>query len=77
MTSIVGAIIVIIPRPDDRTILLQSLIPRLIGQHSILLAHQLHVFGICINIITQEDKQLGLGRDDVFPDWLRLILTGA
>ncbi len=49
----------------------------LFGQLRIFRAHFIGIAGVEINIVAEEDEQIGLGRQYSFPDRLILGLLGA
>ena len=47
------------------------------GEELVVAPHLLHVGGVGVDVVTQEDEEVGLARDDGVPDRLRLVLVGT
>src|ERR1043166_2830150 len=74
--AVVDAVIVVVPRRQDRARLLQLLPAWNGGELIVLLLHDLHVLRVAVDVVPERQVHVRLGGNDGFPDRLRLVLPG-
>lgn len=76
-TGVVLSVIMIVPNGENLADGFQAFVAGHRSQLLILGSELFHVGGVAVNVVTQENEDIGLGFDDAVPDGLGEVLFGA
>jgi hypothetical protein len=75
--DVVRPVVVVVPGRVDRASGPQLDVAGLLPEEGILRPHHLHVLGVGVDVVPEEDEVFGLRVGDRVPDRLRPVLLGA